>query len=51
MDKIVEYYFDDPTTPIYTERLRENDSENRTVSLIGKANLTHGAHEVWIRLF
>lgn len=51
MDKIVEYYFDDPTTPIYIEKLRENDSENRTVSLIGKANLTHGAHEVWIRLF
>lgn len=51
MDKIVEYYFDDPTTPIYTEKLKESDSENRTVSLIGKANLTHGAHEVWIRLF
>jgi hypothetical protein len=51
MDKIVEYYFDDATTPIYTEKLKESDSENRTVSLIGKANLTHGAHEVWIRLF
>jgi len=51
MDKIVEYYFDDPTTPIVVENLRENDSENRTVSLVGKANLTHGAHEVWIRLF
>ena len=51
MDKIVEYYFDDPTTPIVIEKLKENDSENRTVSLVGKANLTHGAHEVWIRLF
>ena len=51
MDKIVEYYFDNLITPIYTEKLKESDSENRTVSLIGKANLTHGAHEVWIRLF
>ena len=51
MDKIVEYYFDDATTPIYTEKLKERDSENSTVRLIGKANLTHGAHQVWIRLF
>jgi len=33
MNKIVEYYFDDPTTPIYTENLKENDTENRTVNV------------------
>jgi hypothetical protein len=33
MNKIVEYYFDDPSEPIYVENLRENDSENRTVNV------------------
>ena len=55
MNKIVEYYFDDPETPIYVENLKESDSENRTINVQnvsnGRANLTHGAHEVWIRLF
>ena len=55
MNKIVEYYFDDPTEPIYVENLKENDSENRTINVQqvghGKVNLTHGNHEVWIRLF
>ena len=55
MNKIVEYYFDDPNEPIYVENLRENDSENRTVNVQqvgqGKINLTHGNHEVWIRLY
>ena len=36
MNKIVEYYFDDATTPIYTERLKENDSENRTIMTLFK---------------
>lgn len=55
MNKIVEYYFDDPTTPIYTENLKENDTENRTVNVQqvgqGKVNLSHGSHEIWIRLY
>ena len=55
MNKIVEYYFDDPDTPIYVENLKENDSENRTINVqtVGgnRVNLTHGSHEVWIRLF
>ena len=55
MNKIVEYYFDDPDTPIYVENLRENDSENRTVNVLNvggnRVNLSHGSHEVWIRLF
>jgi hypothetical protein len=55
MNKIVEYYFDDPDTPIYVENLKENDSENRTVNVLtvggNKVNLSHGSHKVWIRLF
>jgi len=34
MDKIVEYYFDDPITPIYVENLKEKDSENRTINVL-----------------
>ena len=55
MSKIVEYYFDNPDVPIYTENLRETDTENRSVNVqaVGGNNvrLTHGTHEVWIRLF
>ena len=55
MNKIVEYYFDDPDTPIYVENLNEDDLDNRSLSLASLNNsnihLTHGVHEVWIRLF
>jgi len=33
MNKIVEYYFDDPDTPIYVENLKESDSENRNINV------------------
>ena len=53
MDKIIEYYFDNPDEPIYTKELTEEDSENQTLNLntLENINLTHGSHEVWIRLY
>ena len=55
MNKIVEYYFDDMTTPFYIENLTSSDAENRIVNVQqkggNKVSLTHGNHQVAIRLF
>ena len=55
MNKIVEYYFDDMTTPFYVENLTSSDAENRIVNVQqkggNKVSLTHGNHQVAIRLF
>jgi hypothetical protein len=55
MNKIIEYYFDDETTPFYVEELNASSQENREVNVAAKGrdkvSLTHGAHKVWIRLF
>lgn len=61
MDRTIEFYFDDPDNPFYTETsLYNKDDPNSAetefsinVKNVGgsQVSLTHGNHEVWIRLF
>ena len=55
MDKIIEYYFDDMTTPFFTKNLSSSSPAGQNVRVAeegaGKVSLTHGSHKVAIRLF
>lgn len=59
MDKILEYYYDDDTTPVKTVLLNASSSASQTLKVIDALKsstqeiktITNGYHKVWIRLY